>query len=155
MQGKTCSLCKSRPSPPAPQELPKTPSKFAPAPQDNIRTKTASSLSVLIEDFCQYSCFTAKNLHVKHKGLLKPFICVLKKGKTSHLQVKSSPNKLLSSIILQRCYYVKQIIKFPIPLNTSENPSKRIIATFVGGASCLLLGFLNSDQNYSCLSFIF
>lgn len=94
VQGNTGSLSR-----PAPQELLKTQSKFAPALRGNIRTKTVSSPSpsVLIADFCQYSCFTAKNLEVKHKGLLKPFIHLcIKKGKISQLQVKSSPNKLLS-----------------------------------------------------------
>jgi len=73
-QGNTCSLCKLSLSSPALEELPKMQSKFAPALQDNIKTDMVSSLSVLIEDFCQYSCFTIKNLQVKHKELLKPFI---------------------------------------------------------------------------------
>ena len=99
----------------------------------------ASSPSVLIEDFCQYSCFTAKNLQVKHKGLLKPFIHLCKKkAKQVNFRLKAAPTNYYRQKSFKDAIILNRSPQFTIPLNTSENPSNGIIATFVGG---LLLVF--------------
>lgn len=102
-----------------------------------------SSPSVSIEHFCQYSCFTAKNPQVKHKGLLKPFIhlCIKKKAKQVNFRLKAAPTNDYLQKSFQDAIILNRLPQFTIPLNTSENPSDGIISTFVGRPSGLLLVF--------------